>query len=238
MAPRSEDHDDHEDRVANLERDDRDPWALNLVVRLEKDRPTVHEDLLVAAASATLALLYDPRALTTWQPAISRWHDGRIRKLCRRARGAKWSATDPLDHVEVTYQSATVRAFPPTAVTAQPPELARLQMTGTDLIHSGVTRTTSTTPQTLEILVSPELTMTSAKAAVQVAHAAQLAVAALDNSTRVAWLESERPIVVRLANSGEWASLDVSDPALVVVHDAGFTEIAANSRTCVARFCD
>jgi len=213
--------------------DDQNPWALNLVVRLEKDVVVYEQDLLVAAAQATLALLYDDRATTSWQPAIDRWRDGRIRKLCRRARGAKWHATDELDHVEVTVATATVRAFVPTAVASQPPALAKLQMAGTDLPARETTYVVPT-PNALEILIAPDLTMSSAKAAVQVAHAAQLATARLDPAVREQWFNATRPVFVRPATDLEWRTLQ--GPDVVVVHDAGFTEVLPGSRTCAARF--
>lgn len=215
-------------------RDEEEPWALNLVVRVERDAPPQHTDLLEAAATATVLLLNDARASTTWNTEITRWHDGRIRKLCRRARGAKWDATSVLDHVEVTVRSATVRAFVPCPVDAQPAELFRLQLAGTDFDDE--TEPGVVIPDAPSIWLNPRVAMSSAKAAVQASHAAQLvaerwkAVRPLDVE---AWLASGAPVSVRTANELLWRALEQSSRFLVQVHDAGFTEVPAGSLTAI-----
>jgi peptidyl-tRNA hydrolase len=219
--------------------DDVEPWALNLVVRVERDRPVLHGDLLEAAAKATVALLLDDRASSSWEGAIARWHDGRIRKLCRRARGAKWDVTTHLAHVEVTVRTATVRAFVPCAVAAQPAELAKLQMTGTDFEDGDRTTVRPLEARDLVVWISPIVEMTSAKAAVQASHAAQLVVEKMRSASpeRLAkWVASGGPLVVRDAGVVEWQELCLAsekDEDLAVVHDAGFTEVAAGSLTAI-----
>jgi len=226
---------EHEHDTDTLGLDDLDPWAMNLVLRVERDQPVLHDDLLAAAALATVSLLFDPRAEAQWKTAIERWNQGRIRKLCRRARAAKWEQTASLDHVEVTVGTATLRAFVPCSVAKQPKELSRLQLAGTDL-----DRTSPALPEgdvaypQLRIWVNPALAMTSAKAAVQVAHGAQLALAQAPTQLRQAWLDAPSPsFEIRLAVADEWAT-DICDDELVI-RDAGFTEIAPNSMTCRAR---
>jgi len=215
------------------ELDDAEPWAMNLVVRVERGVEVWHDDLLVAAGLATAALLYDERASTSWQETIERWNTGRIRKLCRRARGAHWEATEDLDHVEVTVGTATVRAFVPGPVSAQPSALARLQLSGTDLPRRVAPELLGEVGWSwLEVVTSPTLEMTSAKTAVQVAHGVQLVLQAVSDHEREAWLA--RPALhVRVASEREWAA-EVREGE-VVVFDAGFTEIAPNSQTVRAR---
>ena len=205
--------------------DETEPWALNLVLRVERDAPVAHTDLLEAAALAIVTLLSDPRAADSWAPALERWHDGRIRKLCRRARGTRWDATDALEHVEVTHASATVRAFVPTPVNAQPPELHRLQMSALDL--SDPSPPAAPPPGALIIWLNPALVMTSAKAAVQAAHAAQL----LYERDPGAWLVG-RSLCVRTAPDDLFVTLSTT-PGAVVIHDAGFTEVAPGSLTAL-----
>lgn len=221
-------------------RDEEEPWALNLVVRVERDTTVAHEDLLDAAASAVVKLLLDDRAQVEWCDSITRWHDGRIRKLCRRARGVKWEATASLDHVEVTIGSATVRAFVPTPVASQPVVLAKLQLSGTDFegkadgaIEKG----------DLVVWLSPRVEMTSAKAAVQGAHGAQLIAERLVAASHAGqdeelsqWRGNGCAIKVREATEAEWATLlEVDEDYLqyCFIRDAGFTEVAAGSLTAI-----
>jgi peptidyl-tRNA hydrolase len=220
------------------ETDDTDPWALNLVVRVERDQPVLHDDLLEAAALAVTGLMLDERAENEWKAAIDRWHDGRIRKLCRRARGAKWEATSALEHVDATRGTATVRAFPPTAMDAQPTALFKLQMSGTDF-EKAADVAAPVNPVDLVVWMTPDVTMTSAKAAVQSAHAAQLAVERMrgEYPDRLAeWTAGGRGLTVREATKKQWDHLvefAEGDPRCVVIHDAGFTEIEAGSLTAI-----
>jgi peptidyl-tRNA hydrolase len=220
-------------------RDDEEPWALNLVVRVEKDQLPQHTDLLEAAARATVLLLNDERASTIWLDAIARWHDGRIRKLCRRARGAKWAATDELDHVELTAGTAVVRAFVPCAVDAQPEQLRRLQLAGTNFTDIAPPGLASTD---LVVWLNPSIAMSSAKAAVQAAHAAQLVVERWKAARPLdvaAWLAHGAPLSVRSADEVLWKFLvettdfHQQETFYVQVHDAGFTEIPAGSLTAI-----
>jgi peptidyl-tRNA hydrolase len=218
--------------------DEAEPWALNLVVRVERESPPHHTDVLEAAASATVRLLFDERASAQWESAITRWNDGRIRKLCRRARGTQWAATDELDHVEVTVGSASVRAFVPVAVESQPRALHRLQMSGTEFLDSEPPVPAGIHEPT--VWLNPTITMTSAKAAVQASHAAQLLAVAWhtkDSTAFLAWLGQGARVRVRVGDErfgalASYAQSTTSDIG-VVIHDAGFTEVMAGSLTAV-----
>lgn len=214
--------------------DDEDPWALNLVVRTERDAPVTHTDLLEAAGQAVVLLLDDARADNEWKPSIERWGDLRIRKLCRRARGAKWVATEALEHVEVTRGTACVRAFVPCRVADQPRELANLQLSGTDFVDIGEPK--ELRESGLMVWVNPGITMTSAKAAVQVAHAAQLVAQRWRTEHGTRFAESGLEVCVVTPDAGRWDDLVArarSDSSLQVIHDAGFTEVAPGSLTAI-----
>lgn len=208
-------------------------YVLPLVVRLERDDPPARTDALEAAARAVLALLADPRSTEpdgTWHEAVRTWTSRRIRKVVRRARGAEWRRAGALDGLTVTHGSAEVRAFPPVPLDGWPRELARLQVSGTDLPPDG--RADPPPAGTPVLWLNPHLAMTAGKAMAQVGHAAQLAWLALPAPDRTAWAAGGFPLAVRTAPASRWPAL--SDGHLPVVHDAGFTEVAPGSATAVA----
>jgi peptidyl-tRNA hydrolase len=126
---------------------------------------------------------------------------------------------------------AEVRVFPPVPLDGWPKDLARLQVSGTDL-------TDTEPPAPVEpgsepvLWLNPELEMTAGKAMAQVGHAAQLAWWRLSDAQRKRWADDGFRLAVRVAGRGEWAALVESGRP--VVRDAGFTEIAPGSCTVVA----
>lgn len=109
------------------------PWAMQLAVRYDKARLPSHAQVCQAAARAVVCLLTDARATDDgpWAASVRRWRDGRIRKLVRRARGVHWEEVQALPGVTVAEGSAAVRAVVPGPVRPLPPELNRLQVSGT-----------------------------------------------------------------------------------------------------------
>lgn len=233
------------------------PWALPLVVRVEKHTTATHEAVCAAAARAVVLLLADPRSQPggPWHPAITRWQDGRIRKVVRRARASRWDATSTLDHVTVTDDGATVRAFVPTATDQVPDVLRRLQVSGLDLptrsaapVGDDTANDTldasstgmlddlgrATVPQVV-VALTPHLRLSTGKAAAQAAHAAQLSAAALPDDVHSAWVGHRAPLHVTFPDADAWAS--IAEAAPVQIRDAGFTEIPPNSLTAVAWTC-
>lgn len=106
---------------------------LPLVVRLERATPPTRTDALEAAALAVLRVLSDDRASTDWADALAQWEGHRIRKVVRRARGAQWAQVETLDGLTVERGTAQVRVFPPIPLDRWPRDLARLQVSGTEL---------------------------------------------------------------------------------------------------------
>src|SRR3954447_26507901 len=104
----------------------------------ETPRPT-HLAACEAAASAAVRLLDDDRSYPDgpWHERVARWDGGPIRKVVRRARGARFTAAAALDGVGVSLRGAGVRAFVPGPTDQVPPELARLQVGGTELPDVG-----------------------------------------------------------------------------------------------------
>lgn len=203
-------------------------YVLPLVVRVERATPPDRTDALEAAARAVLAILSDPS--DEWAEAIATWEAGRIRKVVRRARGAAWQRALAQPGITVTWRTAEVRVYPPIPVDAWPPDLAKLQVAGTEF-------ETQATPQEptadLPVLwLNPDLPMTAGKAMAQVGHAAQLAWWRLSPAARSLWRERGFGLAVRTATESGWKELAASDRP--VVRDGGFTEVPPGSSTVIA----
>lgn len=225
-------------------RDAAPQYVLPLVVRIEKAAPPGRTDALEAAARAVLRLLSDERSLGEgenegeWAGPVRRWQDARIRKVVRRARGAEWRRASMLPGLTVTGTGpptgagsvAEVRVFPPVPLDGWPRELARLQVSGTELADPG--EPPAPDPAHPVLWLSPDLAMSAGKAMAQAGHGAQLAWWELSEPDRAAWRGAGFPLAVRTPDPEHWRKLTAC--GLPVVRDAGFTEIAPGSCTVVA----
>lgn len=226
-------------RHAETDRDAAPQFVLPLVVRIEKAAPPARTDALETAARAVLVLLSDERSTAEdgeWAEAVRDWQDARIRKVVRRARGAEWRRAQTLPGITLTGGAAAhgdgpaaeVRVFPPVPLDGWPKELAKLQVSGTELDDPAP----APDPAGPVLWLNPEVTMSAGKAMAQAGHGAQLAWWELDDAGRAAWREAGFPLAVRTAPAERWGALAGS--GLPVVRDAGFTEIAPGSCTVVA----
>ncbi|MER0483445.1 peptidyl-tRNA hydrolase [Streptomyces sp. Edi2] len=213
-------------------------FVLPLVARIERAEPPARTDALETAARAVLVLLSDERSAGDgeWAAAVRDWQDARIRKVVRRARGAEWRRAGALPGITVTGHRAEVRVFPPVPLNGWPKDLARLQVSGTELDDPQ--------PPGAPVAGAPvlwlnaALGMSTGKEMAQAGHAAQLAWWELSGEERAAWRAAGFPLSVRYARGEAWEELTRS--GLPVVTDAGFTEIAPG-KTVVAeggdRYC-
>jgi peptidyl-tRNA hydrolase len=219
-------------RSEHTVRDEGPQFVLPLVVRIERPAPPARTDALETAARAVLVILSDERSLGEgeWARAMRDWQDARIRKVVRRARGAEWRRAEALPGVTVTGKSAEIRVFPPVPLDGWPKDLARLQVSGTDLEDPEPPMEADPTAPVLWL--NPDLEMSAGKAMAQAGHGAQLAWWALPEEERAAWRDAGLPLAVRTAPPSRWQELTTS--GLPVVRDAGFTEIAPGSCTVVA----
>ncbi|MEV0201879.1 peptidyl-tRNA hydrolase [Nonomuraea sp. NPDC050691] len=205
---------------------DSELMVLPLVVRIERAAPPERTDALEAAAMAVLSVLDDPGE---WTDELRAWQStGKIRKVVRRARGAEWHRASALPGRTVEHRTAEVRVHPPVPLDAWPRDLARLQVSGTEL-----TDTHELGPAEAPVLwANPSLSMSAGKAMAQAGHAAQLAWWASDRAERDAWRERGLTVSARTAAPDDFAALVAA--GLPVVRDAGFTEIEPGSCTFVA----
>ncbi|MFD0317954.1 peptidyl-tRNA hydrolase [Streptomyces flavalbus] len=219
-------------RHESTHRDQAPQFVLPLVVRIERSAPPARTDALETAARAVLVMLSDERSLGEgeWAEAVRDWQDARIRKVVRRARGAEWRRAEALPGITVTGKAAEVRVFPPVPLDGWPRDLARLQVSGTDLDDPEPPAPADRGAPVLWL--SPEVEMSAGKAMAQAGHGAQLAWWELSAGERALWRDAGFPLAVRTADPAAWAALTAS--GLPVVRDAGFTEIAPGSCTVVA----
>jgi peptidyl-tRNA hydrolase len=220
---------------AAAHRDEVPQFALPLVIQVERAEPPERTDALEAAARAVLVFLTDPRTVDgtvdgEWTEAFRAWEDGRIRKVVRRARGAGWDRAVALPGITVTRGTARLRVFPPVPVDDWPPDLAKLQVSGTELHDEKPPP--SPDPAVPVLWLNPDLEMTAGKAMAQAGHAAQLAWWQLDGPARAAWQSGGFTLAVRTAPAARWAELVSS--GLPVVRDAGYTEVEPGACTVVA----
>lgn len=225
-------------RTEPTARDEAPQFVLPLVVHIEKADPPARNDALVTAARAVLTILSDPRSLGEdegagegeWARAMRDWQDARIRKVVRRARGAEWRKACALPGITVTGERAEVRVYPPVPLDGWPKELAKLQVSGTDLEDAEPPAAPDLDGPVL--WMSPETAMSAGKAMAQAGHGAQLAWWELSETERKAWREAGFPLSVATPDARHWRELTAS--GLPVVRDAGFTEVAPGSCTVVA----
>jgi hypothetical protein len=123
-----------------------------------------------------------------------------------------------------------VRVFPPVPVDDWPPDLARLQVGGTELDDA---QPPGDPPAGVPVvLLTPRAAMSAGKAMAQAGHAAQLAWRASGPRDRAGWQTAGFPLAVRTATPAQWdAELAIGAP---VVQDGGFTEVAPGTRTAAA----
>lgn len=213
--------------------------AMQVVLRMEKtERPTTTA-VLEATAKAVVQLLDAPWALPggEWHDAVSRWQEGRIRKIVRRGRAAQWDAAVAQPGVTVVHNGASVHALVPGSVDEVSPAIARLQMTGWPELEPGEAVDFTTLAQgTLAIVINPGLELSLGKAAAQVGHVAQLAWLGASGIERLAWEEADYPLALLRATPAVWRVLFVTSP--LVVHDAGFTEVVPGTPTAAGRWVE
>ncbi|ALE74722.1 peptidyl-tRNA hydrolase [Pseudonocardia sp. EC080610-09] len=208
--------------------------AMPVVLRIERDPLPGRTPLLEAAATAAVAVCLDPRAQPggEWHDAVETWIDGRIRKIARRARGAHWRAVQDLPGVTVEVGGAEARALLPGPVDDVPKTVSRLQIGGTELEPDDPGAPPADTPL---VLLNPHVEMSVGKAAAQVGHATMILGAV------GGWPVADEPGVprcaVRTPRPADWeryrTALERGGPGLVAVRDAGFTEVAPGTVTCL-----
>lgn len=214
------------DSLHDINYDEQEPYVLPMILRLEKDetlRPS-HEEAQLATAYAIANFFDSPLIIDDgdWAEATSKWLNGRIRKVARRARGTEWEKVKKLAHISGTYGKAEVIILSPHANFNPPAEIKKLQISGIEL-NKTPQEVNQNNVKGLQFAINPEINMSTGKTLAQIGHAVQLAIFNSDKDTIQKWVQQQTPIHECGWNEhGTWTA---------EIHDAGFTEIPAGSLT-------
>ena len=246
--------DDEHPAVAQMRRHELDhdvPWALPIVVRRSKTDIAAHQDVVAAVAEAVVTFLDDPRSQPEgpWHEAVSYWRDGAIRKVVRRGDGKQFEDAAALDGIRLTREGregfglVDVLVLPPGPVQPLPRELKKLQVGGTEFpvaeeaadgpeAAAGGPAEQAEAARLVTIELSPEVELTTGKAAAQCAHAAQLVYEQMPADRRDEWRDEGFQVRVVTPARSVWDA----DDAPVRVIDAGFTEVDGPTETARGRW--
>lgn len=208
-----------------LDPDPSDPWAMQFVIRVEKNNPPTHYAALNALAHAVVDMLYRDEKNTAQTQAVHEWMEGKIRKIVRRARGAAFEKAACLPEAKkYTYKGVEVLAFYPTPVSQAPENLRKLQVSNLDLDQ---TVTPNSIHPQLHIWLNPHVVMTTGKACAQVGHAAQIACLDVD-------VPQGEFISVSTPSVTQWDEKVNKNDLAAEINDAGFTEVEPGTLTTLA----
>ena len=203
-----------------------------VILRLERP-PAARTPVLEAAAAAALAVCLDPRAEPggEWHEAVATWVAARIRKIARRARGAHWAAVQELPGVTVDGRRGAGRG-----------RCCRVRSTRCRRwcpgCRSAAPTSSPTSPGRAGGRRAGDLGERGAGAdGGQGGGAGRARLDAVRGGAR-----ADRGAAVRGASGGTGPVVGqlcraVRGGAAVAVRDAGFTEVAPGTITCIATGC-
>lgn len=203
------------------------PWALQCVVN---EATEFSENALAqATALAVLNFLDEARENPEWTKAVERWKQGRIRKILRRARNAKWDKLANEAGVTTEHNGISVRVFVPSAMDSIPTNIKKCQVSGITATENEYLTSTNELPA-LAIFSNRSLSMSPGKAAIACAHVAQLMSEQLLPEDYQQWKSLGFPLwTSTLGQTNSW----IEQFADVVIHDGGLTEVEPGSITAI-----
>jgi peptidyl-tRNA hydrolase len=213
-----------------------DPWVMQIALLVDKANPASRGHLCAAAATAVVRLISHVNAQPDgpWHAEVIAWSDTQIRKHARRARGGTWQAIQGLPGVTAIVAGAQARAFVPTPMSDIPADLKRLQLSGSEPDTLGPQHIADRPDGPVIISISTNPVLSLGKAAAAAGHAAQLTYYQMPAEQRDRWAQAGFPVVVEHPSPANWPTVRAS--GLVVVQDAGYTEIDPGTVTAVSRW--
>lgn len=208
------------------------PWALQCVV--EETSDFNEQELSQALAVAVLNFLDAAKDNPEWSAAVTRWKQGRIRKILRRARNARWTKLEDEQGVTTVTNGISIRVFVPSAMDAIPANIKKCQVSGLN-VNPKISLATMDGQATISI--NSALDMSPAKAAVACAHVAQLMSEQLSEEAYLLWKKSEFAMDIDYLDVPLFietnAPVGIDEIADVVIYDGGLTEVEPGSITAV-----
>lgn len=206
----------------------RSPWAMQCVVNENTEFSDL--ELAHALAVAVANFLDRTRHNTEWAKAVDTWKEGRIRKIIRRAKNARWDKVQDEEGLTTTHNGITIRVFVPCAMDEIPANIKKCQVSGIKTDKPREYRTIPETGSYLMIFLNESLNMTAGKSAVAAAHVAHLMAEKLTEEDYAVWSNNGFPLAVStLTSVGDW----LEDYAAVTIHDGGLTEVEPGSITAI-----
>lgn len=208
------------------------PWALQCVV--EETADFNEQELAHALSLAVLNFLDAAKGNAEWSAAVARWKQGRIRKILRRARNARWTKLEDEQGVTTVTSGISIRVFVPSAMDAIPANIKKCQVSGLN-VNPNVTPARAAGLATINI--NTALNMSPAKAAVACAHVAQLISEQLTEDAYLLWKNSGFSMEIGYLDVPLFVEIhsltDIDEAADVVIRDGGLTEVEPGSITAV-----
>ena len=208
------------------------PWALQCVV--EETTDFNEQELAHALSIAVLNFLDAAKDNPEWSAAVARWKQGRIRKILRRARNARWTKLEDEQGVTTVTNGISIRVFVPSAMDSIPANIKKCQVSGLN-VNPKVIPAMAAGLATINI--NTALDMSPAKAAVACAHVAQLISEQLTEEAYLRWKNSGFSMEIGYLDVplfNEVHSLtNIDEAADVVIRDGGLTEVEPGSITAV-----
>lgn len=189
-----------------------------LVQPIAVQRSGTHEQVVVAAAKASVAAWLNTPDLPAW----GLWLTTAFTKTVRRARPAELRRANDLAVVEVTVGDAVACGFVPYPEDALPVPVKRMQVSGTNMERTGDWPVDSGGPV---LVPNPTVEMSTGKTAAQAAHALFLWALQQPMDRVRDWHAAGLPFQVQ-----ETGGFDEVD-SVVAVRDAGRTEISPGTET-------
>ncbi|KAD3514882.1 hypothetical protein GD627_11180 [Arthrobacter yangruifuii] len=196
-----------------------------IVLLVDKTHPAAHRDAVAAAAVASVRAYTATEDSEAWE----NWLYGRFTKTVRRANPTTFerlAAEAPSG--PVTVGRAQALAFEPVTYEEMPKNLAKLQVSGTQLPDEDPAPRPADSP---EIVLNADLEMSTGKASAQAAHALLSWYLQLDPAARQAWQDAGEPAGVRFTAGEQFTELAARPGAGPLIVDAGMTEIAPDTAT-------